>query len=297
MEADVARVADFCSSGARLPIEAIYVFGWFAPGRTEHEGSDIDLLVVGELPGRASSARCCAARAAGRTDTARTFELRRRENTRRRRGLRLVQPVPIILARLPARRTRSGPTGRDDCKIDSNVKSSDNGSTRRSSASRTEAGIHKGCRSTLGGCVDMAVDEGPHQDRCSGRVRRRGPGDDHRRRRDLDDLACHPVLLGCARKIAPALVDCRDPRGHPPGTQDPHRGDEPEGVQVAVLRDRPQPPFSFTASGRWGRNRRRGTRDPAPGWRSRIAARGSSARCIAIMARICYHRSLGKQVR
>ena len=161
--------------------------------------------------------------------------------------------------------------------------SSGDGSTRRSSASR---------RCTLGGCGDLAVDEGPHQDRCSGRVRRRGPGDDHRRRRDLDDLACHPVLLGCARKTAPASV--HDPRGHPPGAQDPHRGDEPEGVQVAVLRDRPQPPFSCTASGRWGRNRRRGTRDPAPGWRSRIAARGSSARCIAIMARICYHRSLGK---
>lgn len=32
-------------------VEAVYVFGSFAR-RTEHEGSDIDLLVVGELPGR-----------------------------------------------------------------------------------------------------------------------------------------------------------------------------------------------------------------------------------------------------
>ena len=32
-------------------IEAVYVFGSFAR-QTEHEGSDIDLLVVGELPGR-----------------------------------------------------------------------------------------------------------------------------------------------------------------------------------------------------------------------------------------------------
>jgi predicted nucleotidyltransferase len=35
-----------------LPVEAVYVFGSFARGE-EHEGSDIDLLVVGDLPGRA----------------------------------------------------------------------------------------------------------------------------------------------------------------------------------------------------------------------------------------------------
>jgi hypothetical protein len=35
-----------------LPVEAVYVFGSFARG-AEHEGSDIDLLVVGDLPGRA----------------------------------------------------------------------------------------------------------------------------------------------------------------------------------------------------------------------------------------------------
>ena len=34
-----------------FPIAAVYVFGSFARGM-EHEGSDIDLLVVGELPGR-----------------------------------------------------------------------------------------------------------------------------------------------------------------------------------------------------------------------------------------------------
>ncbi len=34
-----------------FPITSVYVFGSFARG-TEHEGSDIDLLVVGELPGR-----------------------------------------------------------------------------------------------------------------------------------------------------------------------------------------------------------------------------------------------------
>jgi len=34
-----------------LPVEAVYVFGSFARGE-EHEGSDIDLLVVGEIPGR-----------------------------------------------------------------------------------------------------------------------------------------------------------------------------------------------------------------------------------------------------
>jgi len=33
-------------------VEAVYVFGSFARGE-EHEGSDIDLLVVGEMPGRA----------------------------------------------------------------------------------------------------------------------------------------------------------------------------------------------------------------------------------------------------
>ena len=32
-------------------IEAVYVFGSFAR-QAEHEGSDIDLLVVGDLPGR-----------------------------------------------------------------------------------------------------------------------------------------------------------------------------------------------------------------------------------------------------
>ena len=32
-------------------IDAVYIFGSFAR-RTEHEGSDIDLLVIGELPGR-----------------------------------------------------------------------------------------------------------------------------------------------------------------------------------------------------------------------------------------------------
>jgi hypothetical protein len=34
-----------------LAVEAVYVFGSFARG-DEHEGSDIDLLVVGDLPGR-----------------------------------------------------------------------------------------------------------------------------------------------------------------------------------------------------------------------------------------------------
>ena len=34
-----------------FPIASVHVFGSFARG-TEHEGSDIDLLVVGELPGR-----------------------------------------------------------------------------------------------------------------------------------------------------------------------------------------------------------------------------------------------------
>ena len=34
-----------------FPIASVYVFGSFARGM-EHEGSDIDLLVVGELPGR-----------------------------------------------------------------------------------------------------------------------------------------------------------------------------------------------------------------------------------------------------
>ena len=34
-----------------FPIEAVYVFGSFAR-HAEHEGSDIDLLVIGELPGR-----------------------------------------------------------------------------------------------------------------------------------------------------------------------------------------------------------------------------------------------------
>ena len=32
-------------------IDAVYLFGSFAHGE-EHEGSDLDLLVVGELPGR-----------------------------------------------------------------------------------------------------------------------------------------------------------------------------------------------------------------------------------------------------
>ena len=35
-----------------LPVEAVYVFGSFARGE-EHEGSDLDLLVVGDVPGRA----------------------------------------------------------------------------------------------------------------------------------------------------------------------------------------------------------------------------------------------------
>jgi len=35
-----------------LHVDAVYVFGSFACGQ-EHEGSDIDLLVVGDLPGRA----------------------------------------------------------------------------------------------------------------------------------------------------------------------------------------------------------------------------------------------------
>ena len=34
-----------------FPVEAVYLFGSFARC-DEHEGSDIDLLVVGELPGR-----------------------------------------------------------------------------------------------------------------------------------------------------------------------------------------------------------------------------------------------------
>ena len=34
-----------------FPIASVYVFGSFDRGM-EHEGSDIDLLVVGELPGR-----------------------------------------------------------------------------------------------------------------------------------------------------------------------------------------------------------------------------------------------------
>ena len=34
-----------------FPVEAVYVFGSFAR-QVEHEGSDVDLLVVGELPGR-----------------------------------------------------------------------------------------------------------------------------------------------------------------------------------------------------------------------------------------------------
>lgn len=34
-----------------LAVEAVYVFGSFARGE-EHEGSDIDLLVVGDVPGR-----------------------------------------------------------------------------------------------------------------------------------------------------------------------------------------------------------------------------------------------------
>ncbi len=41
------------ASGLRrdFAVESVYVFGSFARG-AEHEGSDIDLLVVGELPGR-----------------------------------------------------------------------------------------------------------------------------------------------------------------------------------------------------------------------------------------------------
>lgn len=37
---------------ADFGVEAVHVFGSFAAGE-EHEGSDIDLLVVGEVPGRA----------------------------------------------------------------------------------------------------------------------------------------------------------------------------------------------------------------------------------------------------
>ena len=36
---------------AEFPTEAVYAFGSFARGE-EHEGSDIDLLIVGDIPGR-----------------------------------------------------------------------------------------------------------------------------------------------------------------------------------------------------------------------------------------------------
>ncbi len=46
---ELTRLAD----GLRrdFAVDAVYVFGSFARA-AEHEGSDIDLLVVGELPGR-----------------------------------------------------------------------------------------------------------------------------------------------------------------------------------------------------------------------------------------------------
>jgi hypothetical protein len=47
---ELTRLADRLRR--ELGVEAVYVFGSFARGE-EHEGSDIDLLVVGDLPGRA----------------------------------------------------------------------------------------------------------------------------------------------------------------------------------------------------------------------------------------------------
>ena len=50
---DVLRELRRLAAGLRrdYPIEAVYVFGSFARA-AEHEGSDVDLLVVGDLPGR-----------------------------------------------------------------------------------------------------------------------------------------------------------------------------------------------------------------------------------------------------
>ena len=64
-------------------IDAIYVFGSFAR-QTEHEGSDIDLLVVGELPGRVFDRigevlRRTTLPVEPLVVTARSFERRRRE--------------------------------------------------------------------------------------------------------------------------------------------------------------------------------------------------------------------------
>ncbi len=52
--ATVLRELRELAAGLRrdFAVEAVYVFGSFARGE-EHEGSDIDLLVVGEMPGRA----------------------------------------------------------------------------------------------------------------------------------------------------------------------------------------------------------------------------------------------------
>jgi uncharacterized protein len=49
LEAFAARL------GAELGVEAVYVFGSLARG-DQHEGSDIDLLVIGRFPGRAFEA-------------------------------------------------------------------------------------------------------------------------------------------------------------------------------------------------------------------------------------------------
>ncbi len=46
---ELTRLAD--SLRRDWGVEAVYVFGSFARGE-EHEGSDIDLLVIGDLPGR-----------------------------------------------------------------------------------------------------------------------------------------------------------------------------------------------------------------------------------------------------
>ncbi len=80
-------------------IDAIYVFGSFAR-RMEHEGSDIDLLVVGELPGRifdriGEVLRRTALPIEPLVVTARSFERRRHEGDPLLRaivgeGLRLV---------------------------------------------------------------------------------------------------------------------------------------------------------------------------------------------------------------
>lgn len=82
---DVLRELRRLAAGLRrdFPIEAIYVFGSFARG-AEHEGSDVDLLVVGDLPGRVFDRvgevlRRTALPVEPIVVTARTFELRRRE--------------------------------------------------------------------------------------------------------------------------------------------------------------------------------------------------------------------------